>query len=177
MKNLLAAIACFSAFTVPACAATYTFRGIAEYGDVVGTPPNGIPVGSVVLVTMNLEAKTPGTITANTAIYAGGYGNGTVSPIIAITLVVAGRKSVIGPGVFDVVTVTQNPSGTSSITITSEEEMVGEEFYAVFQTTSPTANLPLAFPTKIDTTQFQDSTFRLAYPPGAYETTGHLANR
>ncbi len=183
MKRIVAvAVMGFAFIAGPACAgdyASYRFKVLVEYGaGGPGTAPVKQSLGSAGIITVKLNKTLTGTFTGSTATYRGGYACGpNPSPIVSVTAVF-GTLTVpgLGPGACDQVTVEQNVSGVSSITVQNFLQEVGTTFSATFTTTVPGTVTSLAIPDKIDTTGFDRSTFVLNLPSG-YAASGDMATR
>ncbi len=183
MRRIFAApVIGFAAIAGPAHAgdyASYRFKVLVEYGaGGPGTAPMDQSLGSVGIITLKLNKTLTGTFTANTATYRGGYACGpNPSPIASVTATFGTVTfPYLGPGACDQVTIQQNASGVSSITVQNFLQEVGTTFMATFTTTSPGTVTSLAIPDKIDTSGFGRSTFVLEFPSG-YMASGDMATR
>jgi hypothetical protein len=187
MKTIMAAVTLSLACSaLPAHAAdtvTYRFKALVEYGSGPGSPPMsgaiGTKLGAVGIITVTLDKNAGGTITSDTAIYSGGYAcPANPDPIVSITVTLGGQTlPYFTPGSCDVVSITQNVNGVSSIIIYNDLEQVGTTFDLTFTSTSPNAVPSLAIPDRIDTTAFDRSLFNLNLTGPDYQVSGDLATK
>ena len=167
--------------TLPAYAdsdVTYRFKALVEYSSGPGTQPAGAELGSTAVITVVLNKKAQGTVTANSATYDGGADCGpNPSPIVSITATF-GTKVLFssGPGSCDSLTIQQDVDGVYSVQITSYAVFIGNQFTALFTSKSANAITSLAIPDHIDTFLFDRSTFML-FRPNKLEASGDLATR
>lgn len=160
MKTVLIAASLGVSATMGASASTvtYAFKGFVEHRPDAG-PTEPADYGHIIPVRITVNTDAPGTLSGNTETY---NGSGSADPLVSTRF---GTK-IIPQSSYDSLAITRNSDGSSSIVIQSYAVQVGS--YTISFVSSARSVVPsFDIPSKIQTLQFDTSSFSSNYP-GAF---------